>query len=123
MRIFLISPVRKITEEEHRKIMDYVSKMEGEGHEVYFPHRDTDQNDFVGNRICRDNLEAIKASDEVHVWWTETSTGTLFDMGMSFALGKIIKAVNEVPPTDGRSSFNNFLNWCTHIYQGENENE
>ncbi len=111
MKIFLISPVRKITGEEQERIMGYVRLMELEGHDVHFPHRDTDQNDSIGNRICRDNLEAIKQSDEVHVWWNETSVGSVFDLGMSWALGKKVRTVNEVIPTDGRNSFSNFLKW------------
>jgi len=66
MKIFLICPVRGITEEEKNVIEQYVLNLEEAGHTVHWPPRDTDQNDSVGLRICQDNRkaleEALKAS-------------------------------------------------------------
>lgn len=94
MKIFLICPVREITEEEKTAIGRYVAHLEKAGHRVYWPPRDTDQNDPVGLRICQDNRRALEESDEIHIWWNEKSQGSLFDLGMAFALKKKIVLVN-----------------------------
>jgi nucleoside 2-deoxyribosyltransferase len=61
------------------------------GEKCYIPGRDTDQKqhgDFI-----YDNLEAMKnCLDIVYCIWDGESFGTMFDMGMAYALGyKIIQ--------------------------------
>lgn len=112
MKIFLICPVRGITDEEKNAtiIARYVLNLVRSGHMVHWPLRDTDQDDLVGLRICQDNRHAIEDADEIHVWWNGKSQGSLFDLGMAFALRKKIVLVNSdsVRPTP-RKSFNNVL--------------
>ncbi len=108
MNIFLICPVRKITDEEKQQILEYRLARMAAGDKVYVPFLDTDQNDPTGYRICSDNLRAIDWAHEIHVWWNENSTGSLFDLGMAFALGKPVILANKVTPTEGKS-FNNLL--------------
>lgn len=110
MRIFLICPVRDITNEEKVAIEKYVSELEQAGHLVHWPLRDTNQDDPIGLRICSDNRQAIVLADEVDVWWNATSKGSYFDLGMAFALGKKIILANPeaVQPTEGKS-FGNML--------------
>lgn len=110
MKIFLICPVRGITEEEKVVIEKYVLDLEKTGHTVHWPPRDTNQNDSIGLRICQDNRQAIEESDEIHIWWNEKSQGSLFDFGMAFALGKKIVLINpeSVQKTPAKS-FNNVL--------------
>lgn len=115
-KIFLICPVRKATKEELEIMQKYVGNLEKQGHKVHWPARgDTVQEgDPIGLRICTDNAKAIIWADEIHVWWNETSQGSLFDLGMSFIcyiLGskKIILANPEdIQPTE-KKSFNNVL--------------
>ncbi len=95
-KIFVICPVREIEKDEKQFLDDYVSKLESQGHKVHYPPRgDTNQDDPVGLRICSDNREAIKKSDEVHVYWSERSEGTRFDLGMAFSVGKPIVLINR----------------------------
>ncbi len=115
-RVFLICPVRGITDEEKGKIGQYVARLERKGYEVYWPLRDTDQNDPVGLRICEDNLWAIAKAHEVHVWWSGKSQGSFFDLGMVFALNTILGAGKKVVLANPESvketpekSFQNFL--------------
>ena len=110
MQIFLICPVRGITDEEKNAIVRYVLNLVRSGHMVHWPPRDTDQNDSVGLRICQDNRQAIEEAEEIHVWWNEKSQGSLFDFGMAFALRKKIVLVNfdSVRQTP-RKSFNSVL--------------
>lgn len=108
--IFLISPVRNVSDEEMEAISKYVVNLASKGINVYLPIRDTDQVDPVGLRICEDNLEAIRRSDEVHIWYSPTSIGSIFDLGMAFALGKkIILANREMLSKTATKSFNNMI--------------
>jgi hypothetical protein len=95
MKTFLICPVRG---HEPRETEAIVKKLESIGYQVYWPPRDTDQNDPTGLRICRDNLRAIKKAKVVHIIWDGKSQGGLFDAGMAFALKKklIIVSVPEL---------------------------
>ena len=85
-KIFIISPVRNISKITERQIRVYVSKLQEQGHLVYWPLDHTDQNDKVGLRICHDNRKAIWEADEIHIWYEETSNGSKFDMGGIFML-------------------------------------
>jgi len=110
MKIFLICPVRNVQLEERTKIEQYVSSLERSGHSVHWPERDTDQNDAVGLRICKDNRKAIRKADEIHVWWNEKSQGSIFDLGMVFASAKKIVLANpEMIASTPQKSFNNVL--------------
>jgi len=105
MRIFLICPVRGHDPSETQEL---VEKIEQQGHEVYWPHRDTNQVDSCGLRICEDNRRAIEAADEVVVVWNGESQGCLFDLGMAFALRKPI-LIEDVPPATRGKSFQNMI--------------
>src|SRR3989344_8762787 len=111
-RIFLICKVRNVPPETEKKHAAYVASKEKEGYEVYWPKRDTDQNDHLGLRICKDNRLAIVMADEVHVWYDKTSEGSKFDLGMVLMMlyfseqryQKIVIAnPEEVQPTPKKS--------------------
>jgi hypothetical protein len=107
---FLICPVRGVDESTLVALRTFVALTEAKGRRVYWPYRDTNQVDAVGVRICHDNREAMRRSAEVAVWWTPTSQGSLFDLGMAWAMGKPISLANDVPATEGKS-FGNVLRW------------
>jgi len=97
-KIFIICPVRDADLETKKRLEDYAAALEKEGHRVHLPHRDTNQSDTIGYKICLTNLIAIKHADEVHVFYTNTSTGTHFDLGMAFALNKKLVIIDIVEP-------------------------
>jgi hypothetical protein len=103
--VFLICPVRNATDEQKRRMNDYINGLEKSGKIVYYPARDTDQNDNVGYRICSDNREAIRQAKEVHIFWDKYSNGSLFDLGMAFAMNKelIIANTEELEVSEGKS--------------------
>ena len=73
-------------------MLDEAIKLEKElGGDCYIPGRDTNQKQH-GDFILRDNLEAMKKCvDIVYCLWDGESLGTIFDLGMAYALGyKII---------------------------------
>lgn len=119
MKIFLISPVRNINEEEQVRIKAYVNFLESQDHIVHWPIRDTNQDDPIGIQICRDNFKAIYEADEIHVWLNPTSAGTGFDLGGAFMLWhqyplltKFVFVNKGDFPTDlGGKSFINVLKW------------
>ena len=61
------------------------------GHEVRIPKLDDYELDEL--QICKRNVEDIKWADEVHIFWDQRSTGTIFDFGAAFALGKKVKLI------------------------------
>ena len=92
MRIVMICPVRGGTPQ---LVENYVVSMEAAGHTVYFPPRDTPQDDSTGYDICLRMAQAIRLADEVRVWFDPASQGTLWDLGGAFILGKPMKLIND----------------------------
>ena len=74
-----------------KKLLNKAIALESElGQSCYIPGRDTDQTQS-GEKILHDNLEGmLLCDDDVHVIWDGESFGTMFDMGMAYALGKVI---------------------------------
>ena len=96
MKITIICLVRSGTPDE---VYSYVAELEKGGHQVYFPPRDTPQDDPTGLNICLRMCQQIRLADEVHIFYNKDSQGIHFDMGCAFALGKKWKLVNS--PSDG----------------------
>ena len=73
------------------KMFHHKCELEAEGHTVSMPVFD----DFKGDglALCEHNRALIKHADEVHLFWDQRSTGTLFDYGMAFALRKPVKII------------------------------
>jgi len=83
--VFLICTVREANEKDKEFINEYLSQLKSERKRVYYPAENTNQVDESGGyRICSDNLKAIMDSKEIHVYWTEKSQGTKFDLGIAF---------------------------------------
>lgn len=102
MKIFVIGSVRDATEEVRKKFEDHVKNLEEKGHKVHLPHRDTNQS-ASGINICKQNKQAIIDADEVHIFYSPTSQGSHFDLGMSFALNKKLVVIENVPYGEGKS--------------------
>jgi nucleoside 2-deoxyribosyltransferase len=113
INVFLICPVRNATEEQKEKMAQYISDLESVDKKVYYPARDTNQVDSIGYRICCDNKNAIKEADEIHIFYDPNSSGSLFDLGMAFALDKKLTLVNidDIPSTPTKSFSNMIKEW------------
>jgi len=111
-RIFIICTVRGASEEYRKELEDYVISLEEEGVNVHLPHRDTKQ-DAKGIDICNQNAGAIKASDEVHIFYNPDSQGTHFDMGVAFSLGKKMVVVKTIKYGPGKSYARMLHEWET----------
>lgn len=73
--------------------LQYTHKLEYEGHKVFFPLRDTKQVHTTANAVVHSNLRGIEDVDEVHILWDGSSYGSIFDLGMAYALRKRIKVI------------------------------
>lgn len=83
--IYLICPVRNISDEVKKKLDEYVCGLEyNEEVKVHYPPRDVDQNDPIGYTICLNHSIAMSCADEVHIWYDPNSIGSIFDLGMTF---------------------------------------
>lgn len=101
MNVYIICPVRNGTPQE---VAEHVAYLERDGFAVHFPPRDVDQDDSTGERICREHRAAMVACDRVDVFWDVTSSGSHFDLGMAYALGKPIKLITAYQDdSDGKS--------------------
>jgi hypothetical protein len=97
-KVYLICPVRNVTEQESKELRDYVGDLEMEGYEVHFPPRDVDQsNDDGGIRIVQAHMEAMMKCDEVHVYWNGVSGGSHFDLGAAYMLN-LCRSERGLPP-------------------------
>lgn len=86
--VFLISPVRRATEEQNSLIRSYIAKLQNAGKSVHWPIVDTNQTASEWE-ICVQNGKAILAADEVHIIWDSESAGSKFDLGMVFMLNLV----------------------------------
>ncbi len=111
--VFLICPVRAASPEQKERMESYIATLEAQGLRVYYPARDTNQEDETGFRICQDNVTAIQKSKEVHIFFDPTSSGSKFDLGAAFASEKKLVIVNpeEVKQTEGKSFDNMVTEW------------
>lgn len=79
------------TSYQHR-MQRHKLELEANGHTVSLPAFD----DFDGMnelQICGYNRDKIQWADEIHVIWDQRSIGTIFDLGMAFALQKPVRIV------------------------------
>ena len=104
MYIYIICPVRNVTEEQTNAVVAYVLGLEAQGNFVHFPSRDVNQDDPTGYNIVFDHLRAMEKADEVHIFWDINSKGSPFDLGMAIALKKTLVLVKSfVPEVEGKS--------------------
>jgi len=113
-KAYMACPVRNVSKEEKKKIDEYVESLENNGYVVHYPHRDVDQTQ-TGMKILSAHRYAILQSDEMHIWWDNSSEGSHFDLGMVFMLNLVcteskIKIViaNKIEKTSHKS-FENFI--------------
>lgn len=103
MKITIICPVRSGTPED---VSVWVQEKEAQGHQCYFPPRDTNQNDPTGMSICSAMRTQIEKADEVHVWYDPSSQGCHFDLGIAFTYGKRTRLINDPHTPPGKSYIN-----------------
>ena len=95
-KIFLICPVRNATPEQRKWIENFVITKYSEGYIIHAPHLHTRQTDlFGGYAICKQNAEAVATSNEIDIYYDQSSTGSVFDLGVAYALHKPLILLNK----------------------------
>ena len=84
MKVFLIGSTQY-----DKKFQETKKQYEKWGHKVRLPAMDFHELNEL--EITSKNLENIQWADLVVVFWDGRSTGTIFDLGMVFALNKPLK--------------------------------
>ncbi len=97
--VFIICSVRDADKATRKKLETYKQKLEQEGYVVHLPHLDTNQK-ASGYDICMQNMQAIIAADEVHIFFVPISYGSHFDLGVTFLAcfqnpNKVIKVIEN----------------------------
>jgi len=108
-RIYIIRPVRIVKDEDRKNIDEYIRMEREAGNIVFDPATDTKQDDGIFNVLASDR-EGMHQVNEVHVYYTDYSKGSLFDYGMAFMAYKPVRLINRdaVKPTPEKS-IENFL--------------
>lgn len=112
MNIYVICPVRNCPPDVGMKLDEHVRGLEecacGD-FSVYYPPRDTPQaDDGIGLAIVQHQLAAMKACDEVHIWYDPASKGSHVDLGMALALGKQLRWI-QPPARTAHKSYANVI--------------
>ena len=100
MKIVIACPIRLSQHQDigeqvgrvlaHNHVEDYIKSLRNEGHEV-FSYWDTKMEVCpTGADILEAHLQAVRACDELHVFWSEKSRGVHWEVGTAVALGKKI---------------------------------
>jgi len=112
---FLICPVKDATSEQLKIMSDHVTACERQGYIFHDPNRDTNQDDSIGYRICTDNANAIGASKSVDIFYSKTSKGSLFDLGVAYYLRKPLILINQNEIVFDENDFGDrlIMNWPT----------
>lgn len=107
--VYVISPVRQVTEEQAAEIESHVESLREQGFRVFNPVEDAPQDDATGYNIVMAELKFLhKASLEggrVDILWNlggKPSEGSRVDVGMAVALGlklNLVGVFNADNPT------------------------
>ncbi|KKS96259.1 MAG: hypothetical protein UV71_C0001G0133 [Microgenomates group bacterium GW2011_GWC1_43_13] len=108
-RVYVLAPVRKVTEDQADQIAKHVESLHKQGARVFNPIDDAPQDDATGYNIVMTELNFLhKAAEEggrVDILWNlggEPSEGSRVDIGMAVALGldlNLVGVFNEESPT------------------------
>jgi len=79
-KIYILCPVSMANDKIREELQSYVSFMEDQGFEVYYPARDTEQG-ATPMEICRQNFKAIREADRVDIFYSDKSLGSHLDIG------------------------------------------
>lgn len=93
MKVLIIGSTQyKERIEEHAKVLRV------QGTDVAIPAFDDHEGlDALG--VCKYNRSLLEQADEIHVIWDQRSFGTIFDLGMAFALRKQLRVIFLEPKT------------------------
>lgn len=95
-KVYIICPVRNITKKQKETILKYYDKI-SKTCDVYLPFLNNIKNIL---KIYKNNIEALIKADEVHIFWSNNSKGSIFDLAISFVLNKKMKLIKVFDKID-----------------------
>lgn len=117
--VYILSPVKKVTNEQSTAINDHVSKLKKTDVVIFNPKLDVPQVDTTGYNIVMTELnflhQASKHNGRVDIFWNlggEPSEGSRVDMGMAFVLGlrlNLVDVFNKDKPTGPQLIYKSLL--------------
>lgn len=118
MTIYIISPIKTITEKQANRLEKYVKKLESEGHSIYWPFVDTDQTLDIFS-ISVTNLIAMMKANQIHIAWSEESK---FEYGMAFARNKMVIPIpGFFPRSPEVNSLSDMVNIVNNVAKEQKE--
>ena len=94
-KTFVICPVRHAAEEQKAWIEGFVAMKREKGYIVHYPEKNTVQEDTLGGyNICLQNALAMATSESIDIYYDQSSTGSVFDLGVAYALHKKLNLLN-----------------------------
>lgn len=122
--VYLISPVRQVTDEQTERILNYKKELEEAGAKVFNPAEDAPQQDETGYNIVAAEVNFMKRiSDEggrTDLLWNaggKPSEGSRVDFGIAYALGLELRLV-DVFNTNEVTGPQETLNLLLDLLQG-----
>lgn len=119
--VYLLSPVRKVTEDQAKVIAEHAKKLKDAGAILFNPVVDAPQQDTTGYNIVMSELnflhEAAKNGGRVDVLWNaggEPSEGSRVDVGIALSLGleiRLIDVFNLENPTGPKKCLGLLTGW------------
>lgn len=113
--VYVISPVRQVTEGQAEEITRHVEFLHGQGTRVFNPIEDAPQDDATGYNIVMAELgfmyKAAQEGGRVDILWNmggKPSEGSRVDVGMAISLGlqlNLITVFNEENPVGPQETY------------------
>lgn len=117
--VYILSPVRKVTDEQSAAIESHVLKVKADNNVVFNPKIDAPQADSTGYNIVMTELnflhQASKNNGRIDIFWNlggSPSEGSRVDMGMGYTLGlryNLIDVFNKELPTGQQLIYKTFF--------------
>ena len=119
-QVYLIHPVKNITDAEKEYLDNYVYEKEKKGILYHYPIRDVVQDDPTGGlRICCDHRRAAEEVERAEIYFSSKSNGSMFDAGMIVYENKPIEIINpKILKSLEGFTLDFFKNYSLHQYTG-----
>ena len=128
--VYVLSPVRHITEDQRAKIVKHKEFLQKGGFEVFDPLKDAPQDDTTGYNIVMTELNFLHRialeGGRADIFWNlggKPSEGSRVDIGMAKALGlelNLVNVFNEDEPTGPQAAYRIIKNSEQDIFRLKN---
>ena len=128
--VYVLSPVRQVTDEQRAEILKHVELLKNEGFKVFDPHDDAPQKDETGYNIVVQELNFLyriaQEGGKVDVLWNlggTPSEGSRVDVGIAKALGlelNLVQVFDKENPTGPQAAYQILQKNCQYMLTMQN---